>query len=260
MRKSKHKSDSDLTIFDTIEFDAFSNRENLYLPEEKLFKKYLAPLNKNIKILDIGTGNGRIPIELAQLNYTDVTGIDLSKKLLEIAQKRSIDKYPFLKFIKMDASKLDFPDSTFDFIIATEQIFCCISNSKARKRAFSEAYRVLKENGTLVLSSLDYKSRKINPILSVLLVPFKFFTSEKDYYHFQYLPWLKIGVKKNDWLFFLRNDFTYWYKKNELITEIKNAGFSILEITTSKMLKNDIQEYTTGGMIYLVAKKESDNV
>ena len=52
----------------------------------------LLPANKNLKVLDIGTGPGFFTIILEELGYTNITGIDVSEKMLEVA-KENIQKY-----------------------------------------------------------------------------------------------------------------------------------------------------------------------
>ena len=51
----------------------------------EVLKKYVT--NKNIKILDAGCGTGRVGIELKKFGYTNIDGLDLSKKLLDLVPK-----------------------------------------------------------------------------------------------------------------------------------------------------------------------------
>ena len=64
-------------------------------------KKYF---NKdNIKILDIGTGSGCIAITLNKLlNSCDITGIDISSEVLEVAKENNISNNTNVKFIESD--------------------------------------------------------------------------------------------------------------------------------------------------------------
>ena len=50
-----------------------------------VLKKYVT--NKNIKILDAGCGTGLVGIELKKFGYTNIDGLDLSKKLLDLVPK-----------------------------------------------------------------------------------------------------------------------------------------------------------------------------
>ena len=58
---------------------------------KKQFERLL-PANKNLKVLDIGTGPSFFTIILEELGYTNIMGIDVSEKMLEVA-KENIQKY-----------------------------------------------------------------------------------------------------------------------------------------------------------------------
>jgi 2-polyprenyl-3-methyl-5-hydroxy-6-metoxy-1,4-benzoquinol methylase len=58
--------------------------------------------NKSLKIIDIGCGTGRHSIELAKRGY-NLTGIDLSKSLLERAREKSLALNLQINFQKHDA-------------------------------------------------------------------------------------------------------------------------------------------------------------
>ena len=62
--------------------------------------------NKDIKILDIGTGSGVIAITLNKLNKNyQITATDISKKALKVAIKNQKEKKTNIKFIKTDLYK-----------------------------------------------------------------------------------------------------------------------------------------------------------
>ena len=52
---------------------------------KKQFERLL-PANKNLKVLDIGTGPGFFTIILEELGYTNIMGIDVSEKMLEVSK------------------------------------------------------------------------------------------------------------------------------------------------------------------------------
>lgn len=119
-------------------------------------------------ILDMGTGPGEPALTIAGsvLPGGRVTGIDLSEKMVEIAQTvgkaRGIQNADFRV---MDCSKLEFPTSSFDAAI------CCFGFQifTNPEQAAKEAYRVIKPNGrifTTVWSTGD----KV-PWLDVIIAP-----------------------------------------------------------------------------------------
>lgn len=68
----------------------------------------LLTVEKGGRVMDLGCGTGALIPTLVNKGY-EVTGIDASDNMLEIARKNN----PDVEFIKKDASKLDF-NNQFD--------------------------------------------------------------------------------------------------------------------------------------------------
>ena len=92
---------------------------------EELVDWMLADIPKNqhlttcIKILDIGTGSGCIPITLAHhLPKAKVASMDVSKFALEIAQQNAISNQVQVDLILQDVLSLNHLPSTFDIIVS----------------------------------------------------------------------------------------------------------------------------------------------
>ena len=117
--------------------------------------KRLLPANKNLKILDIGTGPGFFTIILEELGYTNITGVDVSDKMLEVA-KENIQKYgkenSSIQLIQMDAQKLEFKPESFDIIVSRNLTW----NLEKPQQAYLEWLRVLKSNGTLLIFDANW--------------------------------------------------------------------------------------------------------
>lgn len=86
----------------------FYVNEDVFIPRwetEELVERVIYYIDdyfegKNIKILDIGTGSGCIPITLAkETENTEIIAIDISEKALKIAQKNSENLNADVKFI-----------------------------------------------------------------------------------------------------------------------------------------------------------------
>jgi len=71
--------------------------------------------NKNLRILDVGCGTGRHTIELTKRGY-NVTGIDLSESMLNIAREKAAAAGIDIVFMKCDARHLPFEEE-FDVAI-----------------------------------------------------------------------------------------------------------------------------------------------
>ncbi len=101
------------------------------------------------KLLDIGCGVGRNASWLAKQGF-DVTGIDVS----EVAITKAKDGSPDVNYAVCDVSNgLSFPDESFDYVIdiLVSQLF----TKEDFNRYVKEVMRILKNNGRLLLCTLD---------------------------------------------------------------------------------------------------------
>ena len=114
-----------------------------------IFKKNL-PAGK-LKILDVGTGAGFFAAILSSLGH-EVTGVDMSAKMLDEARKNLRELKLSAKFVKMNAQSLEFDDETFDAVV-TRNLTWTLPDVKA---AYREWWRVLKVGGVLMNFDSDY--------------------------------------------------------------------------------------------------------
>lgn len=98
-------------------------------------------------VLDLGCGTGVVLRELA--DWASPTGLDMSDLALAFCRKRSLHR-----LIEGDGSQLPIRDKQFDAVIGLD-IFEHIEDDES---AFSEAYRVLRPGGILVLSVPAFRS------------------------------------------------------------------------------------------------------
>lgn len=120
--------------------DWFIKHEATFLSELLLINS-LMPNTKNC--LEVGTGTGRFA---QALNIKK--GVEPSIKMGEIAKKRGITIY------QEEAENLHFKDNTFDCILMITSI--CFMNNPIL--ALQESYRVLKNNGNLIIGFVDKNS------------------------------------------------------------------------------------------------------
>lgn len=75
--------------------------------------------NHKLKILDIGTGTGCIPITLAKnLKNVEVSAIDVSKKALKIAQQNALLNNVEIHFLEVDILKVNQLPQQYDIIVS----------------------------------------------------------------------------------------------------------------------------------------------
>ena len=98
------------------------------------------------KILEVGAGTGTsFP---AYPTHCDVTGIDLAPDMLAQArQKIRENSWTHLSVLEMNALDLNFPDNTFDYVMA----FHVVTVVPDPIRMIAEAKRVCKPSGKIVI-------------------------------------------------------------------------------------------------------------
>ncbi len=102
--------------------------------------------DKNLSILDVGTGTGFLALLLADMGH-DVTGIDISRRMLEKSRQNADTMNLAVDFMHGDAEKLPFGDETFD-IVVNRNLLWTMPDPMA---AVDEWSRVVKPGGKLIL-------------------------------------------------------------------------------------------------------------
>lgn len=105
-------------------------------------------------VLEIASGAGYLSIELARLGEYKITGMDLSKDLVEIASRNAREASVEIDFRQGNASRMPFDENAFNFIICV----LAFKNFKEPVKALEEMYRVLKPGGTALIMDLNRKA------------------------------------------------------------------------------------------------------
>jgi predicted TPR repeat methyltransferase len=108
-----------------------------------LLGRYVEP--KDGTVLDAGAGTGITGEILALLGYQDLVGIDVSRKMLELA--RSKGAYKDLRHMEL-GGQLDLPSDAFAAVVATG-VFAA---GHAPPESFDELIRATKPGGYMIFS------------------------------------------------------------------------------------------------------------
>ena len=163
--KPHHIPDSEKMTADQVQ-RAYDESADQY--EKKIwFDQYIlgvARLRKNLlskatgRILEVACGTGQnFPLFAPN---SEVTAVDLSPKMLEIARKKAIKHRLNMNLSVMDAEHLEFPDGNFDTVVSTLST-CTFPNPV---KALQEMKRVCRADGLILLlehgqSSLPWLAR-----------------------------------------------------------------------------------------------------
>ena len=118
----------------------------------KFFKKSEGVALENLKILDLGSGNGKNANYLADLG-NEVVGIEISPKAISMAKEQALKLGVKVEYLEADmGEKYPFEDNYFDLVIDV-----MASNSldeKGREVYLNEVKRVLKTGGHFFVRGL----------------------------------------------------------------------------------------------------------
>lgn len=111
-----------------------------------------AQVRAGLRVLDVATGGG-YAVEAAFQRGADATGIDFSRRQVDLARKR----HATLRYEQADAESLPFEQGSFDAVISAFGM-CHLPNPDL---ALREAHRVLKSGGRVAFSVWDVPERAV---------------------------------------------------------------------------------------------------
>ncbi len=167
--------------------------------------KEINPIGKSV--LDVATGTGSLAIALSS-SAKKVVGIDLSSKMLNVAQKKKANSN--LSFLQMDASNMAFQDNEFD--VVTISLGLHDMPVEIRKLVLKEVKRVLSSDGKLYILDYDLPQNKLIGSISSSLINIY----ESKYY----LDFIKLDLSSylNSLGFKLESKANYLFNHLQLLT------------------------------------------
>jgi ubiquinone/menaquinone biosynthesis C-methylase UbiE len=160
-------------------------------------------INKDSKVLDIGSGKGYTAICLTEKYGCSVIGVDLSKDMVDYAngsvEKKGLSQK--IAFLNLDAQELPFDNNTFDVIFAE-----CSTVLMDKEKAFKEFIRVAKPGGYIGDLEMTWKKDPDKKMVNRACELWEGFSTKtfdgwRDFYNEMGLTDLKI----NDFSYTLNN-------------------------------------------------------
>jgi len=107
-------------------------------------------LHSGWAVLEVAPGPGFFAIELAKLGDFKITGLDISRTLVEIARENARKAGVQINFLSGNAAKMPFGDESFDITYCS----AAFKNFSEPVKALDEMHRVLRPGGEAVVVDL----------------------------------------------------------------------------------------------------------
>jgi ubiquinone/menaquinone biosynthesis C-methylase UbiE len=131
------------------------------------FRSLAARLSRKLpsdsRILEVAPGPGYLAIELAKRGRYALTGLDVSRTFVEIAERNAAEASVAVDFRQGNAAAMPLSDDTFDFIVCR----AAFKNFSQPVEAMNEMHRVLKPGGSALIIDLR-KNASIDDIDSYI--------------------------------------------------------------------------------------------
>lgn len=182
-------------------------------------------LGNRRKILDIGVGTGLLTEKLLSHNNYDITGIDFSSEMLNIAKEKLSGRK--IKLTCEDITKYE-SEEIFEAIISTGgviyivrenneyRLYSHITEKDANKKLLSKLYKQLDKDGLLILA---------------IQGPHKSYTKQiKDDITY------KQAIMKSD--YYLNKTYTFLNRKDEILAKQFCRFFYLSEAQTTQLIED----------------------
>lgn len=245
------------SVFREAEFNLWAQRAKLELGEQYMISRYLDPQKST---LEAGVGGGRILLAMQAMGFSQLNGFDFLPEFIEVARQR--DQGGKINYQVQDGRNLNYPANSFEQLIYLQQLVSLISDKNDREKMVTEAFRVLKPGGLMIVNVLCIRSRR------GLYAPLLFWLKclriiLKKNLGIQNQPWLRLKGRANLRALLDVGPYIYWFRENEAVELFKSAGFVIEALGSDAQIKNQglfsalsvPENEPFSGSLYLVCRK-----
>jgi demethylmenaquinone methyltransferase/2-methoxy-6-polyprenyl-1,4-benzoquinol methylase len=174
--------------------------------------KIISETQKNPEILDVATGTGDLAVAALKLNPVKITGIDISRKMLEKGREKIIKKgySDRIELLSGDSEDIPFNENSFDIAM----VAFGVRNFADPLKGLSEMRRVLRNGGLIMI--LEFSK------------PSKFPFRQIYYFYFmRILPLLgRLFSKSRNAYTYLPESVMQFPDNEQFIDLMEKAGFS----------------------------------
>jgi phosphatidylethanolamine/phosphatidyl-N-methylethanolamine N-methyltransferase len=129
---------------------------------ETMVERTVADAEPAERVLEVGTGTGRIALALAG-RAQQVEAIDYAPEMLDIARRRVEEHKPGqVRFSIQNVCSLDFPDAHFDVVVCANVLHMIVDSDQA----LAQIHRVLKPRGLLIAPTYCHGETPLSIVLS----------------------------------------------------------------------------------------------
>lgn len=164
--------------------------------------------DKNLKILELGCGTGRLLKVLANNGFSKLYGIDISEKMIQTCRK-SLTNHIIL--LQHDfRTRLPFDSGSFDSVLFVGNT---LANVDRLDIVLKEVHRILNKSGILIVGCFDAE-HMTNEVV-------------KNYYGKLPRPFELKKFDKKSKTVYIGNLFAHWITEKELKKLIKDSGLKV---------------------------------
>lgn len=188
------------------------NNYNILLEQPAIHK--LLPDIRGKSVLDLGCGCGHNCIEFAKMGASEVVGVDISKKMLDVAMAESSGDT--IRYINMSMTELRDLNQKFDFVYSS----LAFHYVKDFDVLMTDIYSLLNENGCLLFSQQ-------HPIVTATVGGNGHYNCDENNNRVSYTfsNYAEPGERKITW--YVDGVIEYHRTFGNIINSIANAGFII---------------------------------